>query len=213
MSRLRLPRRFPAVSLVILAAAVWTAPASAQDPNADTRAVTVIGADAHARRCSEAVGNGDSSDRTVEECTHALRYSRLSHDVQIQLLVNRGVTYLRRNQNDLAMADLDGVIAQDPRNAEAWVNRGAALVQAHQFGDAITALTNALSFGVSEPYKAYYNRGAAREALGDLQGALDDYNTALEIQPDWGPANSEVARFVRGRREHLADVLGHPATP
>ncbi|MFT3729656.1 MAG: tetratricopeptide repeat protein [Terricaulis sp.] len=212
MSRLRLPRRFPVVSLAFFAVAVSTAPVFAQDPNSDTRAVTVIGADAHARKCSEAVGAGDSTDKTLEECTRALHYSRLSHDAQIQLLVNRGVTYLRRSQNDLALADLDGVIAEDPRNAEAWVNRGAALVQMRRYGEAITSLTSALSFGVTEPYKAYYNRGAAREALGDLQGAYDDYNTALEIQPDWGPANSEVARFVRGRREHLADVLGHPAT-
>lgn len=191
----------------------WTAPASAQDPNSDTRAVTVLGSDVHARRCGEAVAAGDSSDRTVDECTRALHYARLTHDAQIELLINRGVSYLRRGQNDLAMADLDGVIAVDPRNAEAWVNRGAALVQLRRYGDAISALTDALSYGVSEPYKAYYNRGAAREALGDLQGAYDDYSTALQIQPDWGPANAEIARFVRGRREHLADVLGHPATP
>src|SRR5262249_40161020 len=136
-----------------------------------------------------------------------------SRDAQIELLVNRGVTYLRRSQNDLAMADLDSVIAVDPRNAEAWVNRGAALVQLHRFGDAITSLTSALGYGVSEPYKDYYNSGSGREALGDLQGAYDDYNTALQIQPDWGPANAEVARFVRGRREHLADVLNRPPTP
>ena len=201
------------VSLAFLAVTAWEAPAFAQDPNADTRAVTVIGADTHARRCSDAVGAGDSSDRTVEECTRALHYARLSRDAQIELMVNRGVTYLRRGQNDLAMADLDWVITVDPRNAEALVNRGAALVQLRRFGEAISTLTDALSYGVSEPYKAYYNRGAAREALGDLQGAYDDYSTALQIQPDWGPANAEVARFVRGRREHLADVLNRPATP
>jgi tetratricopeptide (TPR) repeat protein len=159
------------------------------------------------------VAAGDSSDRTVAECTSALHYARLSHDAQIELTINRGVTYLRRSQNDLALADLDWVLAADPRNAEALVNRGAVLVQMRRFGEAISALTDALSYGVSEPYKAYYNRGAAREALGDLQGAYDDYSTALQIQPDWGPANAEVARFVRGRREHLADVLNHPATP
>ena len=213
MSRLWLPRRFPVVSVAFLAAMAWATPVFAQDPNSDTRAVTVIGSDAHARRCSMAVAAGDSSDRTVTECTAALHYSRLSHDAQIELLINRGVTYLRRSQNDLALADLDGVLAADPRNAEALVNRGAALVQLRRFGEAISALTDALSYGVSEPYKAYYNRGAAREALGDLQGADDAYSTAMQIQPDWGPANAEVARFVRGRREHLADVLNHPATP
>jgi tetratricopeptide (TPR) repeat protein len=185
----------------------------AQDPNADTRAVTVIGADTHARRCGTFVAANDSTDHTVDECSRALHYPRLSRDAEIELLVNRGVTYLRRQQNDLALADFDNVIAMDPRNAEALVNRGAALVQLHRYGEAISALTSALGYGVSEPYKAYYNRGVAREALNDLQGAYDDYSTALQIQPDWGPANAEVARFIRGRREHLADVLNHPSTP
>src|SRR5262249_6140799 len=107
MSRLWLPRRFPVVSLALLAAIAWAAPASAQDPNADRRVVRVLGPAALARRCGEAVAAGDSSDRTVEECTRALHYARLTRDAQIELMINRGVTYLRRAQNDLAMADLD----------------------------------------------------------------------------------------------------------
>ena len=80
-------------------------------------------------------------------------------------------------------------------------------------GEAVAAITEALGLGVREPHKAYFNRGAAREALGDLRGAYEDYSTALEIQPDWGPANAELARFARARREHLADALGEPDTP
>jgi Tfp pilus assembly protein PilF len=66
---------------------------------------------------------------------------------------------------------------------------------------------------VREPHKAYLNRGVARENLGDLRGAYEDYSTALQIQPDWGPANAELARFARGRQEHLANVLGASQTP
>jgi Tfp pilus assembly protein PilF len=185
----------------------------AQDPGSDPRSVSIIGGDQHARRCVDAVAQGDVSDRSVEECSNALRYARLSREGRVELEVDRGVIYLRRHQNDLALADFDAVIALDPRNAQALVNRGATLVQLTRYGEAIAALTDALSFGVPQPYKAYYNRGVAREALGDLQGAYDDYSTALQIQPDWGPADAEVARFVRGRREHLADVLSRPATP
>ena len=78
----------------------------------------------------------------------------------------------------------------------------------HQPGPAVAAITPALTLGVREPEKAYYTRGAAREALGDLRGAYDDYTTALQIRPQWAPADQELARFVRGRREHLATVLG-----
>ena len=100
------------------------------------------------------------------------------------------------------------VIAIDRRQPEAQVNRGAALLQLHRFGPAIASFTEALGLGVQEPYKAYFNRGAAREALGDVRGAYEDYNTALEIYPDWGPANAELQRFARQRREHLQTVQG-----
>jgi tetratricopeptide (TPR) repeat protein len=213
MSRLWLPRRFPVVSGALLAAVVYASPAVAQDPVNDPRAVSIIGDDPHARRCATVLNSGDVSDQAVQECTSALGYARLSREGHIELQVARGVLYLRRHQNDLALADFDAVIGVDPRNAQALVNRGATLVQLRRYGEAVAALTDALSYGVPQPYKAYYNRGVAREALGDLQGAYDDYSTALQIHPDWSPAEAEVARFVEGRREHLADVLTRPATP
>jgi len=211
MIRAALPRRIRAAIPAFAAGLVLCATAAAaQDPHADPRAMTIIGNDANARRCGANVGAGDSSDATVEACTRALNYRRLTREAQVQLLVNRGVTYLRRRQNDLAVADFDSVLAVDRENAEAHMNRGAALVQLQRYGPAITSLTEALGLGVLEPHKAYFNRGIAREALGDLSGAFEDYDTALQIQPDWGPASAELARFARARREHLATVLEEP---
>ena len=78
-------------------------------------------------------------------------------------------------------------------------------------GPAVAAITEALSLGVREPHKAYFNRAGAREALGDVRGAYEDYSTALEIQPDWGPSGAELARFARARREQLANILNQSA--
>ncbi|MEQ1491019.1 MAG: tetratricopeptide repeat protein [Terricaulis sp.] len=204
MSRAWLPRRF---SLVISALAAFTAMASFADAalaqRNDPSAVTVVGRDQNARRCSEQVMRGDTSDETIQKCTEALGYRHLTQAAEILLRINRGVTYMRRQQNELALEDFDAVIAIDRRHPEAQVNRGAALLQLHRYGPAIASFTEALGLGVQEPYKAYFNRGAAREALGDIRGAYEDYNTALDIYPDWGPANAELQRFARQRREHL----------
>lgn len=210
MSGAALPRRFIAgiSALSAVAIALWAAPAVAQDPRIDPRSVTVIGADPHGRRCLQGVAAGDSSDRTIADCTRALRNSRLSRESAQILLVDRGVTYLRRREGEPALADFDAAIEVDHRNGEAHLNRGAALVLLNQPGPAVAAITEALGLGVRDPQKAYLNRGAAREQLGDLRGAYEDYSTALEISPDWAPANAELARFARTRREHLAGVLG-----
>lgn len=214
MSRAWLPRRFP-VAIPALSAvfAMLAASAVAQDPRSEPRAVTVLGTDANGRRCSERVLAGDSSNETVAVCRRALEYRRLADAARVQLLVNLGVTHMRRHESDAALAQFDAVVERDRRNAEAHLNRGAALVQLGRHGEAVAAITEALGLGVREPHKAYFNRGAAREALGDLRGAYEDYSTALEIQPDWGPANAELARFARSRREHLANALGEPETP
>jgi tetratricopeptide (TPR) repeat protein len=36
--------------------------------------------------------------------------------------------------------------------------------------------------------EAYYNRGVARRALGDKQGAVAEYNQALRINPNYAEA-------------------------
>jgi tetratricopeptide (TPR) repeat protein len=190
----------PALAAAI-ALSAFAGVASAQ--RSDPAAVTVVGRDPNARRCSEQVIRGDTSDATIAVCTEALSYRRIERAARLQLLVNRGVTHLRRGENEPALSDFDAVIAIEPRHAEAQMNRGAALVQLHRFGPAISAFTEALGLGVQEPYKAYFNRGAAREALGDLRGAYEDYQPSLEIYPNWGPANVELRRFAHTRREHL----------
>jgi tetratricopeptide (TPR) repeat protein len=204
MSRAWLPRRFSTAILALAAAAAAASFAGvAMAQRTDPSAVTVVGRDPNARRCSDQVMRGDTSDATITSCTEALGYRHLTQAAEVLLRINRGVTYMRRQENEQALLDFDAVLVIQPRHAEAQVNRGAALLQLRRYGPAIASFTEALGLGVQEPYKAYFNRGAAREALGDYRGAYEDYNTALEIYPDWGPANAELQRFARQRRENL----------
>jgi Tfp pilus assembly protein PilF len=201
------------IPAMVIACAVYGGASAFAQSGGNSSAVTVIGEDRNGRACLTAVAAGDSSDATLTACTRAMSYNRLTRAAERELLIDRGIVYLRRREGDLALADFDEVISRDRQNAEAHLNRGAALVQLQRHGEAIAAITEALGLGVMEPHKAYYNRGAAREALGDLRGAYEDYSTALEIQPDWGPANAELARFARNRRDHLATVLAEEPAP
>ncbi|MGE0046909.1 MAG: hypothetical protein AB7J28_03330 [Hyphomonadaceae bacterium] len=210
MSRRGLPRRILLAFTALFGAALAAPEAAAQPQNRRQEALarTTIGGTANAARCSSAVTGGDVSDGTIRTCTRALERDRLTRSDELRVLLNRGVAHLRRNEGQLALADFDAILEQDEDLAEAHLNRGAALVMLGQPAPAVAAITTALSLGVREPHKAYYNRGAAREALGDIRGAYDDYSTALEIQPDWGPAEAELLRFVRSRQERLAQLIG-----
>jgi Tfp pilus assembly protein PilF len=173
----------------------------------------VVGLDRHVDACISMTAGGDFSDMAIAECTQGLRATSLSASGRLQVLLLRGITYLRRNENEQALADFDAVLTRSRRQPEAIVNRGLALLGLGRHGEAVAAFTEALGFGVSHPHMAYYNRGAAREALGDMRGAMEDYSTALEIEPDWGPANAEMARFARTRRDQLAEILAERSMP
>ncbi len=192
--------------MTLVAGLALVASASADDREPIAR--TVLGSDHAIQACGQAAASGDLSDIAMAACDRAL-HRRLSENDQGAVLINRGILHLQRHETAAALADFDAAIQVNPRNAEAHLNRGAALVQMGQPGPAVASLTTALSLGVRQPHKAYYNRGAAREALGDLRGAYEDYTTALQIEPDWGPAEAEIARFVRGRQERLAGALAN----
>lgn len=202
---------------VLLAAAMGLAASTAaadDDVTAATErtkgARTVVGAPG-STECSTAAATGAIDDEAVAACDRAIETERLTRANRIVTLINRGAIHLRRRNGEAALADFEAVVALEPRNADAHLNRGAALVMVRRPGEAVAAITDALRFGVRVPHKAYFNRAAAREAMGDVRGAYEDYNTALTIQPDWGAAEAELARFARGRRERLAAQLSEPA--
>lgn len=160
-----------------------------------------------ARVCARLVSEGDASDAALTACDRALTTARLDWRDRMATLLNRGILHARRNEASAALEDFDAAIQLDENNAEAWLNRGVALMMLEQPGQAVAALTEALSRGVSQPHLAYFNRAAAREALGDRRGAHEDYSAALEIQPDWGQADAERQRLARSRSEWLAAML------
>ncbi|GAN00151.1 serine/threonine kinase [alpha proteobacterium U9-1i] len=216
MRRLTLPRLFAVAvgALAFCGAAATAADAQLGNPvsrNREVGARTTIGAP-NADMCSQYAAGGDLTDAALAACDQAIRSERLNRANEIATRINRGAIHLRRREGEPALADFDAVIELDRRHAEAHLNRGAALVMLGRPGLAVGSITEALSLGVREPHKAYFNRGAAREALGDMRGAYEDYTTALEIQPDWGPANAELARFVRTRQEQLANILNRGGT-
>lgn len=199
-------------ALAAAAAMTCAGAALAQGPTGPV-AVMRMDANSHARACDDFANSGNRSDAAVMRCGRALREERDNRGNLIVTHMNRGNIYMARREPQLALADFEAVIALDESNAEARLNRGVALVMLERYPEAIRVLTDAVSLGVNEPHKAYYSRAAAREALGDLRGALDDYTTALEIRPDWGLADAEMQRLANLRRERLARHLEDSSSP
>lgn len=163
------------------------------------RAVMVLG-NGQAQTCAShafLAADGKMSPNTaVQTCTDALAVENLSSFDQAATFNNRGVIRLSMlDEASLALEDFNAAVKIDPDLAESYVNRGAALIQAERWADAITELDRGLAMGPRQPWRAHFNRAIARESLGDVQGAYADYKKAQELKPDWERPTQELARF------------------
>jgi len=154
--------------------------------------------------CFRAAQAQTLSERQVRQglsaCNTALS-GDLSQLARAGTLVNRGILEAAAGRTDAAIADFNAGLARDPSLSAGYMNRGAALLKAGRYSEARADLDRAIDMGTANMHVAYFNRGEAQEASGNLVAAYHDYRKAQELAPDFKPAGMELARFqVTSRR-------------
>jgi tetratricopeptide (TPR) repeat protein len=173
--------------LLAAALAVCAVPASAS--------VFVVGS-TDARLCYQAADSPLSpSVRDLRRCDDALLRDNLSHYEIVATHVNRGILRLRRGQVEPAIADFDEAIRLDPRQPEAYLNKGTALLGRENASEALQLYTVALERDTSRPAIAHYGRAIAHERLGNVRDAYADYQRASQLAPEWNDPRAELQRF------------------
>ena len=156
--------------------------------------VIVVGGGAGAQ-CYATAEFGDPFE-AFDICSKALANQDMSVRDRAATYVNRSVVRLRVHDYNGAIADCDLSIARFPGFGEAYVNRGAALINLEMPKEALQALDKAIQLGLDKIHLAYYNRGLAKERLNDAKGAYEDYKKALELDPTFTLAAEELKRFT-----------------
>lgn len=172
--------------LTVLALAV---PATAQ------AAISVFGG-GMGRECYLAAEMARGGRGGLEICDRALADEALSQNDRAATLVNRGIVRMQAKDLTAAIADFDTAIRARPETAEAYVNKGIALI--HLGGrdrDAVELLTLGLAKNPTRPEVAYYVRGIANEQLGATREAFEDYSRAASLKPEWAEPAAQLARF------------------
>jgi tetratricopeptide (TPR) repeat protein len=148
------------------------------------------------------------SDRSLRNgiaaCNAALT-GDLSQLARAGTLVNRGVLQVAAGRNDAAIADFNAGLARDPNLTAGYMNRGMALLRTAHYDEARADFGRAIDLGTPNLHVAYFNRGEAQEASGNLVAAYHDYRKAQELSPGFEPASLELARFQVTQRR-VADV-------
>jgi len=182
------------IGAVAAAAFAWASGASAQ-PIQPQGAITTFAGGGMADACADAAARGETGVHAEQVCAQALDTQALLPLDRAGTMVNLGIIRLRSGRYAEADTDFSMAIRFMPDLAEAYVNRGAARIGMRQFKAAVDDVDKALSLGVKEPQKAYYDRGLAYEWLDNPKAAYADYKKALEISPAWDLAREQMYRF------------------
>jgi tetratricopeptide (TPR) repeat protein len=94
---------------------------------------------------------------------------------------SRGNAWMLKGDNDRAIADYTEVIRLDPKKAGAFNNRGNAWSFKGDNDRAIADYTEAI--GLDPNAEAFNNRCWARAVTGQLEQALEDCETSLNLRP------------------------------
>jgi tetratricopeptide (TPR) repeat protein len=160
-------------------------------------AVTVLG-NSSARMCYEAAdARAVPSRDSLMRCDEALHEENLSSYDLVATLVNRGIIKLRMGDTSGAIEDFDGALKRDPNQAEAYLNKGVAVLRRPDgWAQAVSLFDSALAKNTRRPALAYYGRGVANEAGGHIREAYFDYREASRIEPQWHEPQAELTRFT-----------------
>jgi tetratricopeptide (TPR) repeat protein len=154
-----------------------------------------------AQSCYKAAEVGRGVDTT--DCDRALEEPMVNHD-RAATYINRSVLRLRKNDAQGALADCETSIRINSQLGEAFVNKGAALITLGRPQEAVESLSHGIALGAHKLHYAYYDRAMAREDMGDIQGAYQDYKRALELSPGFEEAAQQLKRFRVVKRPEAA---------
>jgi tetratricopeptide (TPR) repeat protein len=158
-------------------------------------AVMTVGSNS-ARLCYESADSGlYPTPAALARCDTALSEAGTPFRDIVATYVNRGILKLRRGQIEASIADFDTALRMDPRQPEAYLNKGAALMRQDNARGALPLFTVALENHTNRPDIAHFGRAIAYETLGDVNAAYRDYRRATELAPGWEVARAELARF------------------
>ncbi|KAA5805278.1 hypothetical protein F1654_04670 [Alkalicaulis satelles] len=176
-----------AIPLALMAAALAAPGAQAQ----------VIMGSSQAEACYHAVEAGDRGRAaTLRRCEAGLEDMRLTPRDRAATHNNLGILLHRAGRSDEALVQFDRALRLDADKPAFWHNRGVAMMGLEDFTGAAEHFTRALDLGFDRPSHAYFNRALSREQAGDLAGAYDDLQAALDANPGFALARQELTRFV-----------------
>ena len=161
-------------------------------------AQTMVVGEGYARSCYLSAKSDNPGTRSaISTCGQALSDPQTTRRDLAATHSNLGILLVRAGDVERALDHHNEAIRIKPDLGQAYLNRGSVLlIDDRDLAGAEQDYDTAIELGVPDLHVAYYARALARERRQNLTGAFNDLQTALEIQPGWGLAQEELARYT-----------------
>lgn len=110
------------------------------------------------------------------QCKNLEKYAR-----EYYLMGNECIT--QAHDTRAAIANYNKAIELNPTYTDAWVRKGITLYNNNEYYEAEICLNEAVRLSPAL-FKTVYNRGKNRLALGNVEGALGDFDRATSLKPE-----------------------------
>jgi tetratricopeptide (TPR) repeat protein len=148
-----------------------------------------VRADDDYRDCFKASTDVKDTENGVAVCSRLIKAGQWKGIDLARLISNRAALYIKLDKLDLAMADLDRVVAIAPDYVFAYDNRGEVWRLRGNNDKAIAEYNKAIKID-PKFLSAYYDRGQTYEAMKDLDKARADYQAAIDQPGDGRPIDT-----------------------
>jgi len=176
--------------LLLAAAATLGLPAASASAG-----IITIGNNSMAGDCYGFAERRDDRADAMTICSRALQLEPLDARDRAATLVNRGVLRMLHKEYSGAESDFDAALALDPRQADAWLNKGFLRLRVGDGRSALPYLEKALELRARRPALAYFARGIAHEQTGNIRAAFSDLTRAQQLEPGWSMPGEALARY------------------
>ena len=113
--------------------------------------------------------------------------------------------FMEDGRNQEALDIYQRLLEESPDNLFALRGKAQALMQIGERHSALLTYDEAIR-RASEVGVTYANRGILKDRMGDYRGALQDYEKALELEPEVAEGPGFLTRFMRNQAEQPPTV-------
>jgi tetratricopeptide (TPR) repeat protein len=133
--------------------------------------------------------------RVAEAIDHFEQSLRIKPD-NVPSLLNLAKVEEDRGRLEEAASRLRTAQAIDPTNTTVLINLGTVYTKAGRHDDAVRVYEEALRYPTPDDYLAHNGLGVALIRLGRVGEAIDQFQTALRLRPDYGMARANLERAL-----------------